>query len=90
MNSKNVKDTLSTIIGIIGAIAGAILTAQEGGLILPSWVAPACKAIVTISTLAFGILMGKNPDGSTKTPEQAAVLNDPKPISNPIVTPETK
>lgn len=87
MNTSNLKDTLSTIVGIVGGVAASILTAEKSGLVLPAWVAPVCNGVVAVSTIIFGVLMGKNPDGTTKTTEQTAKLNNPNPISNPIVTP---
>lgn len=63
---NNLKDTLTTIIGLIGMICGVIVSLPGD----PKIITPTVKAIAgTILGLTVGILgylSGKNPNGTTK------------------------
>lgn len=74
---KNIKDTLTTICGILIAASGAVMTINQTS---PGFLP---EKIVTIATVAgvaalsvLGYLTGKNPDGSTKSAEQVAKQNE--------------
>jgi hypothetical protein len=69
MNTSNLKDTLTTIFAIVGVLGGVALTIP----ILPSWIG---GALVAASVGVIGVLSGKTPNGSTKTPLQVAAQND--------------
>ena len=77
---NNLKDILSTICGVIIAICGA----GSGliwllGVTLPTWVSILAIALAGVAVIVLGLLQGKNPDGSTKTPEQINNQLNPKP-----------
>lgn len=72
----NLKDTVTTICGIIVAMATATGAAAE------MWPDTIPKWILIIAFIAGGTaggyalkLIGKNPNGTPKTPEQVAVQN---------------
>lgn len=67
---KNLKDTVTTICGIIIALSGGIYAADQAGIVLsPKLVSGSVLAgILATSILAY--FSGKNPNGTTKTPEQ--------------------
>jgi len=79
MNNSNLKDTLSTICGIVFAICAALVTANAGGLALPAEVVTVCGVLAAVSGAIIGFLTGKAPSGAKKTPEQVAAANPPKP-----------
>ena len=62
---KNLKDTLSTIFGIIGALGGVVLTIPN----VPTWLG---GVMIASSVAVIGVLTGKAPNGAIKTPEQVA------------------
>lgn len=72
---KNWKDTLSTVCGLIAAIAGAIVVASQSGLTLPAWLISVCGALSTICLALIAWMQGKNPNLSVKTPEQVDKAN---------------
>ena len=78
-NTSNIKDTLSTIFGILFAIAGALLTASQSGLVLPTWAVAACGSVMAISGAIIGYLTGKTPAAQKKTEEIVVSQNVPKP-----------
>jgi hypothetical protein len=67
---NNLKDKLSNICGIILAICTALVTTTASGISLPTWLITACGILIAISGAIIGVLTGKAPDGSTKTPRQ--------------------
>lgn len=73
---KNIKDTLTTICGIMIAASGTILTVDKT---VPGFVPEkistigAVMGVVALSVL--GYLTGKNPDGSTKSVAQVEAQN---------------
>jgi len=70
---NNLKDKLSNICAWITGIGGVILGAQIAGQItLPTWLTSILGTLVGIAVISTQILTGKNPDGTTKTPEQIA------------------
>jgi hypothetical protein len=83
MKTSNIKDTLSTICGILILLGGALATINAAALHLPVWVTAAGGAMVAIGTAIIGILTGKNPDGSTKTPIQVNELNQTAAATQP-------
>ena len=78
--SSNIKDKLSTIFGILGAIAGGILTVGQNGIALPSWLTAVSSSTVALSIAVIGYLTGKTPAANAKTPDQVVDQNKPEPI----------
>ena len=72
----NLKDTISTICGIILAICTALITAIASGLVLPTWVTTACGILAAIAGAILGWITGKNPNLTTKTSRQVDDLNN--------------
>lgn len=75
---SNVKDILSTIFGIAGAVAGAVITVNQSGIPLPAWLVTTSMVTAAVSLAVIGWLTGKAPDGKAKTPEQVAQQTLPK------------
>ena len=75
-NISNIKDKLSTICGAIiflcGPGTGLLWTL---GVPLPKWLIAIAVAFAGIAGYVITYLIGKNPDGSTKTPTQVNALN---------------
>jgi hypothetical protein len=67
---SNLKDTLSTIAGIMLAIGGVILALPSQGVVLPEWATIAGTVLLALGGAVMGILQGKNADGSMKTAAQ--------------------
>ena len=66
--SSNIKDTLSTICGILLAICIPIEALQIAGTItLPVSISPILVAIIAICTGINGYLTGKAPSGAVKS-----------------------
>jgi len=78
MNSSNLKDTLSTIAGVLFAVCTGIVTASASGVTLPSGLVAAAGTLAAISGAVIGFLTGKAPNATSKTPEQVADGNAPK------------
>ena len=78
MKASNIKDTISTICGILIILGGALATINAAALHLPVWVTALGGAMATIGTAVIGILTGKNPDGTTKTTDQVVQQNTGK------------
>lgn len=72
---KNLKDTLTTIAGVMIAIAGVILALSTNGIILPTWVTTGGVVLATVGAAIIAYLGGKNPDGSTKSKLQVENQN---------------
>jgi hypothetical protein len=70
MNLSNIKNTLTTIAGILGTISGVIITCQTQGVALPPWLTTVAAVCGAISIGIIGYFSGKNPDGSSKTQNQ--------------------
>jgi uncharacterized membrane protein HdeD (DUF308 family) len=71
----NIKDTLSTICGVLLAIAGAILSLQTTGIILPAWVNTTTMIVAAIASAIIAYLTGKNPNGKAKSNNQISTQN---------------
>ena len=73
---NNLKDILSTICGVIIAICGAGTgLIWQLGITLPHWISVVAIALAGVAVIVLGLLQGKNPNGSTKTPTQVNELN---------------
>lgn len=68
----NLKDTLSTICGIVFAVCVALLAVPG----LPVIVTQIATGGVAVSGAIIGILTGKNPNGTTKTIDPATGQQD--------------
>jgi hypothetical protein len=77
--TSNIKDTLSTICGILAAIGGGILVAGQTGVTFPTWVTAVAGAMTAICTAIIGYLTGKTPAAAKKTEEQVIDQNTPNP-----------
>jgi len=73
--TSNIKDTLTSIAGACLLLSGAVLGASQYGIVLPSVVLGIAGSVATISGGVIAYLTGKNPDGSTKSPDQVANQN---------------
>lgn len=81
MNTSNLKDKLTTYLAFAIIIAQAIDTYLTGHAGQPiNWT----QMVIAVCLATVSYITGKNPDGSKKTLEQTAKLNNPAPISNPI------
>lgn len=67
---SDLKNTLSTIFGVLAAVCGAIVTASQSGLVLPEWAIAVSTATGALSVAIIGILTGKNSDLSSKSKKQ--------------------
>ena len=75
--ATNLKDTLSTICGIIFAICTALVTlGVSGGVVLPTWVTTASGILIAVSGAILGWLTGKNPNATAKTARQVDNQNN--------------
>jgi len=75
---KNLKDTVTTICGVIVAISGAIFTMTQSGVVLPSQLTTAATTAGAIAVAILAYFTGKNPDGSTKSAAQIEAQNSAK------------
>ena len=77
--SSNIKDVLSTIAGVLGAIAfvgGTIIASLvQSGVVIPVFLTIIVGAAGAVSVALIGLLNGKNPDGTTKTSTQVVQAN---------------
>ena len=78
-STSNLKDTLTTICGIVLAISGGLVTAHISGLVLPAWLVTASGVLATVSGAIIGWLTGKAPNATTKTPDQVVAGNTTTP-----------
>lgn len=67
---KDWKNTISNILGIVVVILGALVTASQTGLTMPTWVITICTAGIPVCVAIIAVLTGKNPDLSSKTENQ--------------------
>jgi hypothetical protein len=74
----NLKDTLSTICGIIFAICTALVTTGVSGVTLPTWLITASGILIAVSGAILGWLTGKNPNATAKTDTQVTNANSGK------------
>jgi hypothetical protein len=79
---KNLKDTLSTICGVISATCITILALPSQGVEIPATLKTASTIGLAVSALIIGLLQGKNPDGSTKVIDPTTGQQD----LNPVIT----
>lgn len=77
--TSNIKDTVSTICGILVAIGGSILVAGQSGVVLPSWLTTASGVTVAVGTAIIGYLTGKAPNAAKKSPDQVVNQNVKQP-----------
>ncbi len=75
--TSNLKDKLSTICGIIAAIAGGVLVAGQSGVVLPAWATAIAGSLVAVCTAVIGYLTGKTPAAKAKTTDQVVEQNLP-------------
>jgi drug/metabolite transporter (DMT)-like permease len=68
----DLKNTVSTIAGILVAVCGVILALPAQGIALPEVVILVATIISAVAAAIMGVLIGRNADGSAKTPEQIA------------------
>jgi hypothetical protein len=74
---SNYKDIASSICGALIVLAGAFATAaQIWPAEFPKWVTIAAFIVGTSAAGWAAKLIGKNPDGSVKSPEQVATQNE--------------
>lgn len=85
MNTSNLKDKISTALAILLVLLGAVNTYIQANAGKP---VDYTQLSLFVISAVISYLTGKNPNGSTKTDEQAAKLNNPQPISNPIIVPK--
>ena len=77
---KNLKDLMTTIAGVLGAIGTiggtviAVLVQQH--FTVPPIVTAIAGVCVAVSAGILGYFGGKNSDGTTKTPEQLTSSSD--------------
>ena len=75
---SNLKDILSTILGVLLAIFTAIGGLNIAVLHLPTWITTVAVIGVAICGAIIGVITGKNPNLSSKTPEQVDAQNNGK------------
>jgi hypothetical protein len=72
MTNLNIKDTISTICGVVFAICVALMAVPN----LPVIVTQIAAGGMAVSGAIIGILTGKNPNGTTKTIDPATGQQD--------------
>lgn len=77
MKNSNLKDTITTICGILILASGTILTLTQSGIILPTWLHSVGIAVGVIAGSVLAYFTGKNPNGTTKTDEQISAQQKP-------------
>jgi hypothetical protein len=76
MNTSNIKDWMTTLCGIIIAVcAGGTGFLYTIGITFPAWVYSIAVVLSALAVYVKANLVGKNPDGTTKTPTQVSQLN---------------
>ena len=66
----DLKNTATTIAGILGAIGIAIGSIATQGIALPEWLLLVAGVCTALSVAILGIFSGRNADGSVKTDKQ--------------------
>ena len=67
---SNIKDTLTTIAGILAAVGTAVVTfvtALPQTVTVPDWVTVIAGILGAVGLAIIGFFNGRNPDGSAKT-----------------------
>jgi len=72
---RNLKDTITTIAGIMIAVGGVLLALTQAGITLPAWCNTLGVALPIIGSAIVAYFSGKAPNGATKTPEQIEAQN---------------
>ena len=80
---KNIKDTISTICGLIVAICGSLLAASFAAS-FPQWLQITLGVLVAVATAVLGFFQGRNADGSKKSDNQAEWQKKAKETPPPI------
>ena len=75
MNLSNIKDTLTTIAGILGVIAATIVGVQSQGIAVPPIILAIGGVCGALSLGILGYFNGKNPNGTVKSQAQISELN---------------
>lgn len=93
MFTSNIKDTVTTICGILFVIGGAIASVATAGIALPAWLVSGSIVVATVSASIVAFLTGKNPNGTTKSEAQVVTQNaqqvtlaKPVVVTQPAVT----
>lgn len=73
---RNLKDTLTTIAGVMIAIGGVLLSLVTAGIILPAWATTGGIILATLGGAIISYFGGKNPNGSTKSAKQIEAQNE--------------
>ncbi len=71
----NLKDFLTTVCGGIVLICAGVVGAEKCGMVLPPKIMGIVYIAGGISGSVIAYLTGKNPNGTTKTPEQVQTQN---------------
>lgn len=82
---KNLKDKITTICGILILVSGTIMTLNQAGIILPTWLSSIGITIGVIAGSVLAYFTGKNPDGSVKTEVQINAQQKPVETTTAIV-----
>jgi hypothetical protein len=72
---ENLKDKITTISGLLFVICGAVLGVQTQ-YPLPKCVVTIAAVLASVCAAVTMYMTGKNPNGTTKTSEQAAAINN--------------
>lgn len=66
---KDIKNTVTTICGLVVAVCGSLLAASFAAK-FPEWLQITLGALVAVATAVMGFYSGRNSDGTKKTPGQ--------------------
>ena len=66
---KDLKNTISSILGLLSALAVALL-GVSGEVVLPKWLTVGCVIIIAVSTAFIGWAQGRNADLTRKSKSQ--------------------
>ena len=73
---SNLKDTITSICGLIIAVGGSLLgIVASGAVVLPSVVTTILGVLVAVATALIGYFTGKAPDGTAKSVTQVTAQN---------------
>jgi hypothetical protein len=67
---SNLKDTLGTVFGALGGIGIGLVGFATQGFAMPEWLLVAALIMAAVGPVVMGVLIGKNANLTTKTPEQ--------------------
>jgi flagellar motor component MotA len=79
MNTSNLKDTVTTICGIVFVIASTLLGLNLQGIALPHVIIVIAGTLVAVTTAVTMYLTGKAPNGTNKTDNQIGDQNKKNP-----------